>query len=90
MLRFVPWGFLGPLYFRKGYGFAVCILGGIAMSVLIETFQLFLGIFFDLGDVLTNSLGTLAGCLLCAPIFLRRARARDCAKGRGRRGIRAY
>ena len=67
---FVPWGFLGMCYQRKiGAGFLV-LLSGMLMSVLIEFFQVCHGLVFDLGDVLTNSIGTATGCVIGLPVLL--------------------
>jgi len=67
---FVPWGFLGMCYQRKfGAGFLV-LLSGILMSGFIEFFQVCHGLVFDLGDVLTNSIGTAAGGVAGLPVML--------------------
>lgn len=67
---FVPWGFLGMCYQRKfGAGFLV-LLSGMLMSAGIEFFQITHGMSFDLGDVLTNSIGTAAGCVAGIPVML--------------------
>ncbi len=67
---FVPWGFLGMCYQRKwGAGFLV-LLSGMMMSAGIEFFQITHGMVFDLGDVLTNSIGTAAGCVAGLPVTL--------------------
>ncbi len=70
MALFVPWGFLGMCGQRKaGNGFFV-LISGILMSAGIEFFQVCHGMVFDLGDLLTNSLGTAAGCVAGIPIAL--------------------
>ena len=70
---FMPWGFLGMCYQRKfGAGFLV-LLSGMLMSLFIEFFQVCHGMVFDLGDVLTNSIGTAAGCVLGLPFLLIKA-----------------
>ena len=67
---FVPWGCLGMCYQRKvSMGFVV-LLTGMLMSVCIEFFQITHGMAFDLGDVLTNSIGTAAGCVVGLPATL--------------------
>ena len=67
---FVPWGFLGMCYQRKiGAGFLV-LLSGMLMSGFIEFFQVCHGMVFDLGDVLTNSIGTATGCVAGLPVTL--------------------
>lgn len=66
---FMPWGFLGMCYQRKfGAGFLV-LLSGVLMSLFIEFFQVCHGMVFDLGDVLTNSIGTAAGCVIGLPVM---------------------
>jgi len=67
---FVPWGFLGMCFQRKWEaGFAVLLTGAL-MSAGIEFFQVTHGMAFDLGDVLTNSVGTAAGCVAGLPVTL--------------------
>ena len=67
---FVPWGFLGMCYQRKlGAGFLV-LRSGTLMSAAIEFFQVCHGLVFDLGDVLTNSIGTATGCVIGLPVLL--------------------
>ncbi len=65
---FVPWGFLGMCWQRRGWVMGLVLLSGILMSVSIEFFQVTHGLVFDMGDVLTNSVGTLIGCFAGLPI----------------------
>ncbi len=70
MALFVPWGLLGMCWQRRpGAGFIV-LLSGVLMSAGIEFFQVTHGMVFDLGDVLTNSIGTAAGCIAGIPALL--------------------
>ena len=74
VLLFVPWGFLGMFLFRRGSGFLLCALSAVTMSALIETFQLYHGLSFDLGDLVANSLGGIIGCALYVPVYAFRKR----------------
>ncbi len=65
---FVPWGFLGMCWQRSGWTIGLVLLSGILMSVSIEFFQVTHGLVFDMGDVLTNSVGTLLGCIAGLPV----------------------
>lgn len=82
---FMPWGLLGMFYQRKvGAGFLV-LLSGVLMSVMIEFFQVCHGMVFDLGDVLTNSMGTAAGCVVGLPATLINGWIYNRRKRRGRK-----
>ena len=48
----------------------ILLLTGALMSAGIEFFQVTHGMAFDLGDVLTNSIGTAAGCVVGLPATL--------------------
>ena len=65
---FIPWGFLGMCWQRRGWVMGPVLLGGIVMSVFIEFFQVTHGMVFDMGDVLTNSVGALIGCIAGLPV----------------------
>ena len=67
---FLPWGFLGMCYQRKFGAGVLVLISGMLMSLLIEFFQVCHGMVFDLGDVLTNSIGTAAGCAIGLPVML--------------------
>ena len=64
---FVPWGLLGMCYQRKAGTGILVLLSGMAMSAGIEFFQVCHGLSFDLGDLLTNSVGTAIGCIAGLP-----------------------
>ena len=67
---FVPFGMIGMCWQRKaGMGFIV-LLCGMLTSAGIEFFQVTHGMAFDLGDVLTNSIGTAVGCIAGLPATL--------------------
>ena len=67
---FIPWGFLGMCYQRKFPAGFLVLMSGVLMSLFIEFFQVCHGMVFDLGDVLTNSIGTAAGCVIGLPVML--------------------
>ena len=65
ILLFIPYGFFSVLVFKKIksrqiYG----ILIGFLFTSIIETIQLFTGRFFQLDDIIMNTLGTYIGVLL--------------------------
>lgn len=64
-LMFVPLGFLLPLvlHFKKQRLFKAIILA-VAFSVFIEILQIFIGRFFEIDDIISNSLGAVAGAFL--------------------------
>lgn len=65
VLLFVPYGIFYPLahlYARKCW---FCLMMGAMTSLFVELLQLFTGRgFFQIDDILTNILGTVAGYLL--------------------------
>lgn len=65
VLLFVPFGYLQKKIFGHKKGIWI-ILQGMVFSLLIEFIQysLCLG-WFDIDDVISNTLGTCVGCLLC-------------------------
>ena len=67
---FAPWGMLGMCYQRKPRMGLLVLLSGILASASIEFFQVCHGMSFDLGDLLTNSVGTAAGCIAGLPVTL--------------------
>ena len=70
---FVPWGLLGMCWQKRPWMGFLVLLSGILMSFAAETFQLCHDMTPDLGDVLTNSIGTAAGCVLGLPaVYLNR------------------
>lgn len=65
ILLFVPYGILCPMAFRRVRKFWRCLLAGALTSFSVELLQLLTGRgFFQLDDILTNILGTVAGYLL--------------------------
>lgn len=67
---FVPLGFLLPLALRfKKHRSLKAILIAVLFSVLIETIQIFIGRFFEIDDIISNSLGAVSGALLWQSIY---------------------
>ncbi len=67
---FVPLGFLLPLALRfKKHRLLKAILIAVLFSVLIETIQIFIGRFFEIDDIISNSLGAVSGALLWQGIY---------------------
>lgn len=65
ILLFVPYGIFCPLAFRNAEKFWGCLTAGALTSILIELSQLFTGRgYFQIDDILTNIIGTVAGYLL--------------------------
>lgn len=68
VLLFIPYGFLYRLNFRQTATLARCVALGIFSSLLIELMQLVTARgFFQIDDILTNTIGALLGGLLCIP-----------------------
>lgn len=67
VLLFVPYGFLLPWVFEKARGFFKTGFWGLLTSVCVEVLQLVSGRgYFQIDDILTNTLGTLIGFLIFA------------------------
>ena len=67
---FVPLGFLLPLALRfKKHRSLKVILIAVLFSVLIESIQIFIGRFFEIDDIIANSLGSVSGTLLWQGIY---------------------
>lgn len=67
---FVPLGFLLPLALRfKKHRSLKAILIAVLFSVLIESIQIFIGRFFEIDDIIANSLGAVSGTLLWQGIY---------------------
>ena len=65
VLLFVPYGILCPMAFRPVRKFWSCLLAGSLTSLFVESLQLFSRRgYFQIDDILTNILGTVAGYLL--------------------------
>ena len=66
VLLFIPYGFLCSWAFRWARSIFRCVLFGALTSMLIEFFQLLTGRgYFQIDDVLTNTLGMIMGAVLC-------------------------
>lgn len=75
ILLFVPYGIFCPLAFRYAEKFWGCLTVGALTSILIELSQLFTGRgYFQIDDILTNIIGTVAGYLLYFLFWGRRRR----------------
>ena len=73
VLLFVPYGFFGCWAFERAKGFLWCTLMGAATSLTIETLQLVTGRgFFQIDDIVTNTLGAMVGWLIFRLFFWRR------------------
>ena len=73
VLLFVPYGFLSCWAFRRMKRIFWCTLLGAATSLAIECLQLATGRgFFQIDDIVTNTLGAVAGYLLFRLFFWRR------------------
>lgn len=71
ILLFVPFGFLGSWAFEKMRRFFLCLATGAFTSLCIESLQLVTGRgFFQIDDILTNTLGAVIGCLVCRLFLL--------------------
>ena len=64
-LMFVPLGFLLPLvlHFKKQRIFKAIIIA-FAFSAFIEILQIFIGRFFEIDDIISNTLGAVVGAFL--------------------------
>lgn len=66
VLLFIPYGFLYGWAYRWGRSIFRCALFGALTSMLIEYFQLLTGRgYFQIDDILTNTLGMILGACLC-------------------------
>ena len=75
ILLFVPYGIFCPLAFRYAEKIWGCLTIGALTSILIELSQLFTGRgYFQIDDILTNFIGTVAGYLLYFLFWGRRRR----------------
>lgn len=65
VLLFIPFGFVCPWAFKVFENFFVCTLFGAAASTAIECLQLLTKRgYFQIDDILTNTLGMAIGCIL--------------------------
>lgn len=71
VLLFIPYGFLTGWSFRWAKNIVKCVFFGFTTSLLIEYMQLVTGRgYFQIDDILTNTLGMFIGSLLCTTIWL--------------------
>ncbi|MCI9058087.1 MAG: VanZ family protein [Oscillospiraceae bacterium] len=70
IVMFLPFGFLTALLWR-GWTWKRALFLGLAITAGIECWQIFVGRYFDIDDIILNALGVLSGYLLWA--LLRRA-----------------
>ena len=72
VILFIPWGILiGPLFRKKGYlkGIFITTAIGFFTSLMVECIQYKTGTgFFELTDLMTNTIGTFIGAVLALPI----------------------
>lgn len=65
VLLFIPFGFVCPWTFKVFRNFFACTLFGAAASTAIECLQLLTKRgYFQIDDILTNTLGMVIGCIL--------------------------
>lgn len=75
VLLFVPYGVFCPLAFKHARKFWLCLTIGALTSLSVELLQLVTGRgFFQIDDILTNILGTVAGYLLYTVIVRSQAK----------------
>ncbi len=73
VLLFVPYGFFACWAFGRMRRFHWCTLLGASTSLIIECLQLATGRgFFQIDDIVTNTLGAVAGYLFFHVVFWRR------------------
>ncbi|MCI9263861.1 MAG: VanZ family protein [Oscillospiraceae bacterium] len=63
LLLYLPFGFLLPLVWARGRGWRTPA-AGFALSLCVETLQLFIDRSFDINDLILNTVGGAAGWLL--------------------------
>ena len=70
VLLFIPYGILGPWAIERLRRFWSCVLLGAVTSLIIETLQLVTERgYFQIDDILTNTLGTAVGFLVWRLFF---------------------
>lgn len=70
VLLFIPYGFISCVTFRGMRHILSCTAFGMAASVGVECLQLVTGRgFFQLDDILTNTLGAMLGCMVYLLFF---------------------
>lgn len=74
VLLFIPYGFLSCAAFRGMRHILSCTAFGAATSVGVECLQLVTGRgFFQLDDILTNTIGAMLGCMVYLLFFRKHA-----------------
>lgn len=69
ILLFIPYGFLSAWVIKEVRNVFVCTMLGAVTSLVIEWMQLLTGRgIFQIDDVITNTVGTAIGCLICTMI----------------------
>lgn len=75
VLLFIPYGFISCFAFRGMRHILSCTAFGMATSVGVECLQLVTGRgFFQLDDILTNTIGAMLGCMVYLLFFRKRAK----------------
>lgn len=75
VLLFIPYGFISCFAFRGMRHILSCTAFGMATSVGVECLQLVSGRgFFQLDDILTNTLGAMLGCMVYLVFFRERTK----------------
>ncbi len=64
IILFIPLGFLLPAVWKEYRSFKTTLLSGFALSLLIEILQIFTFRLTDVDDLITNTIGTVAGYYL--------------------------
>lgn len=64
ILLFLPFGLFLPLLWQRMHSFRWVALWGFGLSLAIELLQIFTLRATDINDLITNTAGTLLGCLL--------------------------
>jgi len=78
ILLFIPYGFLSAWLIKEVRNVMVCTMLGAATSLLIEWMQLLTGRgIFQIDDVITNTIGTTIGCIVCVIIIKLRKPPRE-------------
>ena len=77
IVMFLPFGFFAALLWRK-FNWKRAIALGLGITCLIECWQILVGRYFDIDDIILNGLGVFCGYLLrvlagqLAPAFVKR------------------
>lgn len=75
VLLFIPYGFISCFAFRGMRHILSCTAFGAATSVGVECLQLVTGRgFFQLDDILTNTIGAMLGCMVYLLFFRKKTR----------------